>query len=143
MKKWILLVIWIIIPVICLSQSGYPKEIILKGDSLVAFTYGQVKEINKALVELEQVELVFAVTDSLLHSCNDLVYKGNVTIINLKEQLSLYQDNEKYYDTIKLQLEKDLEKERKKRNKAGIWGTIGGFIGGAVISGVIVSFIVK
>lgn len=137
MRKLILLLTLIIIPLISLSQNGYPKEIVLKGDSVIAFTYGQVKEINKAIVELEETKKELIIADSIVSTCDSMVSTGTVLIHNLNTQISLYKTNEDYYKKIQLQLESDLEKERKRKKTNTILGTIGGAVGGALIASLI------
>ena len=56
MKRLILWAILTINLLSCMSQTGYPKEIILGNDSLIAFQYNQVREINKGLEELEGLD---------------------------------------------------------------------------------------
>ena len=49
-----LLLISLLMPILSFSQSGYPKQILLEGDSIVAITKDQMKTLNLVKVTLDK-----------------------------------------------------------------------------------------
>lgn len=143
MKRLILLVILIINSLWSISQSGYPKEIIQGKDTVVAFTYPQVKSIN---VELELSKCNKELIDTLESSI--VVYKKAIKlndslVVNLNSQIAEKDKMFSFQSKISLTLEKENIVLQRKLKRTRVWGIIGGFVTGAIITGVTVGFFTK
>lgn len=143
MKRLILLVILIINSLWSISQSGYPKEVVQGKDTVVAFTYPQVKSIN---VELELSKGNKELIDTLESSI--VVYKKAIKlndslVVNLNSQIAEKDKMFSYQSKVSLILEKENTVLQKKLKRTRVWGIIGGFVGGAIITGVTVGFFTK
>lgn len=143
MKKLILFIILIINILPLISQNGYPKEIILSKDTLVAFTYNQVREINKGLEEGEGCKSELLATEKLVLTYDSLVKDGTKLVQNLNNQIdiqsSIIKDHNERYALKDKQYEKSIKAN--KTNK-----TIGGIIIGtlaATILGLTIYTIIK
>lgn len=90
MRKLILFIILITNTLLLTSQIGYPKEIILNKDTLVAFKYNQVREINKGLEEGEGCKVLLSETEKLVLQQDGLIVKGKELIANLEAQINGY-----------------------------------------------------
>ena len=143
MKRLILLVILIINSLWSISQSGYPKEIIQGKDTVVAFTYTQVRSIN---TELELSKGNKEIIDSLESSV--VVYRkalklNDSLVVNLNSQIAEKDKMFSYQSKVSLILEKENTVLQKKLKRTRLWGIIGGFVSGAIITGVTVGFFTK
>lgn len=143
MKRLILLVILIINSLWSISQSGYPKEIIQGKDTVVAFTYTQLRSIN---TELELSKGNKEIIDSLESSV--IVYKkalklNDSLVVNLNSQIAEKDKMFSFQSKISLTLEKENTVLQKKLKRTRLWGIIGGFVSGAIITGVTVGFFTK
>lgn len=143
MKRLILLVILIINSLWSISQSGYPKEVIQGKDTVVAFTYTQVRSIN---TELELSKGNKEIIDSLESSV--VVYRkalklNDSLVVNLNSQIAEKDKMFSYQSKVSLILEKENTVLQKKLKRTRVWGIIGGFVGGAIITGVTVGFFTK
>ena len=143
MKRLILLVILIINSLWSISQSGYPKEIIQGKDTVVAFTYTQVRSIN---TELELSKGNKEIIDSLESSV--VVYRkalklNDSLVVNLNSQIAEKDKMFSYQSKVSLILEKENTVLQKKLKRTRVWGIIGGFFSGAIITGVTVGFFTK
>lgn len=143
MKRLILLVILIINSLWSISQSGYPKEVIQGKDTVVAFTYTQVRSIN---TELELSKGNKEIIDSLESSVT--VYRkalklNDSLVVNLNSQIAEKDKMFSYQSKVSLILEKENTVLQKKLKRTRVWGIIGGFVGGAIITGVTVGFFTK
>jgi hypothetical protein len=131
MKKLILFIILIINILPLISQNGYPKEVILNKDTLLAFTYNQVREINKGLEEGEGCKSELLVTEKLVLTYDSLVKDGTLLVQNLNNQIltytSIVKDQNEKYNLKNKQYEKSIKAN--KTNKTifsvflGILGT--------------------
>jgi len=142
-KRLILLVILIINSLWSISQSGYPKEIIQGKDTVVAFTYTQVRSIN---TELELSKGNKEIIDSLESSV--VVYRkalklNDSLVVNLNSQIAEKDKMFSYQSKVSLILEKENTVLQKKLKRTRVWGIIGGFFSGAIITGVTVGFFTK
>ena len=143
MKRLILLVILIINSLWSISQSGYPKEVIQGKDTVVAFTYTQVRSIN---TELELSKGNKEIIDSLESSV--VVYRkalklNDSLVVNLNSQIAEKDKMFSYQSKVSLILEKENTVLQKKLKRTRLWGIIGGFVSGAIITGVTVGFFTK
>lgn len=112
------------------SQNGYPKEIILNKDTLVALKYLQLREINKGLEEGEGCKVLLAETEKLVLQQDGLIVKGKDLIKNLEAQLKGYDQivslqNQKY-DLKEKQYQKSIKANKTNKTIFGI--TIGGLV---------------
>lgn len=134
MKKLILSIILILNILPLISQTGYPKEVILNKDTLLAFKYNQVREINKGLEEGEGCKLELLTTEKLVLKYGSLVKDGTLLVQNLNNQILIYssiiKDQNDKYDLKNKQYEKSIKAN--KTNK-----TIGGIIIGVLAATVL------
>lgn len=126
-----------------ISQNGYPKEIILKSDTVVAITYPQLKEINSELEASKgKDELILSLEANIVYLEN-IVETGKSLILNYKEQVEEYKIQANLNYAIINGLEKENQILKKKINKTKTWGIIGGFIGGSIITGITIGLLTK
>lgn len=134
MKKLILFIILIINIVPLISQNGYPKEVILNKDTVLAFTYNQVREINKGLEEGEGCKSELLATEKLVLTYDTLVKDGTKLVQNLNTQIltysSIIDDQNKKYDLKNQQYEKSIKANKTNKTIGSI--IIGGLIGTSV-----------
>jgi len=126
-----------------ISQTGYPKEVILNKDTVVAITYPQLKEIN---AELELSKGNKVIIDSLESSVQDydrLLTLGNALVINLKDQITEKNKQVGYLENITKTLQSENEKLRKISQRNKVWYYIGGAITGGLVTGLTVGFLSK
>lgn len=113
MKKLILFLSLIIGTQFCIAQNGYPKEVILNKDTLVAFTYNQVRTINKGLEEGEGCKSELLATEKLVLKYDSLVKDGTELVKNLKLQIatneSIIIDKDNKYNLKEKQYEKSIK----------------------------------
>jgi hypothetical protein len=67
-----------------ISQNGYPKEVVIKKDTVVAFTYSQVKEINSELEASKGKDEIIDSLTRIVLDYNKLVTDGNKLVINVR-----------------------------------------------------------
>lgn len=108
-----------------ISQTTYPKEIVLNGDSLIAITYNQQRIINADLEELQGCRVVLDSTEALVLHYDTLVKDGVSLINNLKSQIELKDDQLKWKEESISLYDKEYRKQLKanKTNKT-IFGVI-------------------
>lgn len=119
-----------------ISQNGYPKEIILKSDTVIAITYPQLKEINSELEASKGKDIIIDSLSSLVSNYSSLTITGELLIENLKIQNFEKDKQIEYQNKITRELNKQIKKEKTKKT----WGIIGGISGGIII-GFIVGFL--
>ena len=73
-----------------ISQNTYPKEIVLKGDSLIAFTYNQVRIINSDLEAFQGCKIELDSTEKLALKYELQLKDGTNLVNNLKAQIAGY-----------------------------------------------------
>lgn len=138
MKKLILLLILMISTHLITSQNIYPKEIVLNGDSLIAFTYNQQRVINADLEAFEGCKIELLETEKLVLKYDSIAKDGLDLITNLKAQIEGYSKLVKYKDK-QLDL-RDKENEKLKKSNKGLKTGIGisiGIGGAAFVAGFI------
>lgn len=114
------------------SQNGYPKEVILNKDTLVALKYSQLKEINKALQEGENCKVLLLEEEKLVLKYDSLIKDGTSLVVNLKSQLS-EKDLQLGYKDQQIDLrDKEIKKilRTNKTNKTIFGITIGSLVAG-------------
>lgn len=119
-----------------ISQNGYPKEIINKGDTVVVFTYSQLKEINSEIEASQGKDTIIDSLNSLVLNYETLIREGSSLNYNLKSQITEKDKQLFYSDQITLELTKQLKKQKLKTT----WGIVGG-IGGGIVTGFIIGFL--
>ncbi len=143
MKKLILFLSLIIGIQFCIAQNGYPKEVILNKDTLVAFTYNQVREINKGLEEGEGCKSELLATEKLVLKYDSLVKDGTELVKNLKLQIatneSIIIDKDNKYNL----KEKQYEKSIKANNTNKTIGSIIIGVLGATVLGLTIYTVIK
>jgi len=143
MKKLILFLSLIIGTQFCIAQNGYPKEVILNKDTLVAFTYNQVRTINKGLEEGEGCKSELLATEKLVLKYDSLVKDGTELIKNLKLQIatneSIIIDKDNKYNL----KEKQYEKSIKANNTNKTIGSIIIGVLGATVLGLTIYTVIK
>lgn len=143
MIKWILLGILATNSLWSISQNGYPKEVKLSKDTVVCFTYSQVKEINSELEKSKGKDELILSLEKLNSSYESSIIAGQSLVLNYKQQIEEYQLQVRLNDGIINSLEAENQKLRKKLKNTKIWGIIGGFLGGSLITGVTVGLLTK
>lgn len=72
-----------------ISQNTYPKEIVLKGDSLICLTYNQQRAINADLERLQGCKVELDSTEKLTLKYELQLKDGLEVITNLRKQIEL------------------------------------------------------
>lgn len=114
------------------SQTGYPKEIILGKDTLIALKYNQLREINKGLEEGKDCKVLLSETDKLVMQQDSLILTGKQLVANLEAQIHGYDQIVKYQDD-KFKLKEQQYQKSIKANKTNktIFGVVIGTLIGA------------
>jgi len=122
------------------SQTGYPKEIILGKDTLVALKYNQIREINTSLQEGENCKVILSETEKLVLQQDSTIKLGTDLVTNLKAQIAGYDQivawqNDKY-NLKEKQYQKSIKANKTNKTIFGIAiGGLGGTILGLLIWG--------
>lgn len=121
-----------------ISQTTYPKEVVLKGDSLICFTYNQQRLINADLERLQGCEVELDSTEKLVLKYELQVKDGLEVITNLKKQIDLKSGI--IADQAKIIQIRENENNKYRKQNKGLKAGIGISIGvgvGAFAAGVI------
>jgi hypothetical protein len=120
----------------CFSQNGYPREILLNEDTIVAITYPlnedtivaitypQLKEINRELAHSESKDIIIDSLEYSLALCDTAFYRYQDVLDNIIQQ---NENLTKQLDTrIKINglLEKDNQSLRKKNKRSRFYTRI-------------------
>jgi len=122
----------------CFSQNGYPREILLNEDTIVAITYPQLKEINRELAHSESKDIIIDSLEYSLALCDTAFYRYQDVLDNIIQQ---NENLTKQLDTrIKINglLEKDNQSLRKKNKRSRFFS----FLGGAVATIALTSLVI-
>jgi len=111
---------------LALSQNGYPKKVIVGKDTLAAFTFEQVKQINVVKFNLDECKQI---QDSLFKKIElDSTLISTQIALNksLKSEIGIQKDIISNHTLINLELNKTLDKaikdNKRQRIKVGVLG---------------------
>lgn len=77
---------------LAICQNGYPKKVIINGDTVIAITVQQMQIMNHIHISLEECRVVDSITTGALDSCYVLTSLQNKIIEEYKDQVVIYQD---------------------------------------------------
>lgn len=127
------------IPLLSISQSGYPKPTVLNGDSVVCITYDQIKRINILKIDFEHYYQLSLFQDTTIKYLNlDLNIKED-KIKNLSSQIVNY----KLIDQSNTEIINLQNKQIKRQQKSKTWAIIGSLAGGFIAGSLTTYFITK
>lgn len=116
----------------CFSQIGYPKKIVLNGDTVIAVTVPQMKKINLTRVQLDEARLLLKNTKEQLVIRDTFRQRDTAYIFMLEErrktqdsliarQVIVNRISEKNYNDINAKYQKSRKKNWIFGGSAGIF----------------------
>ncbi|MGL6127555.1 hypothetical protein [Chryseobacterium artocarpi] len=120
--KLSLLLLSLLMPILYFSQSGYPKQIVSEGDSLVAITKHQVKLLNLTKVTLDrqleinkEKDVKIKALEAELKTTEDIVSKQDERRAISEAEIANRQELITEQDKTIQQLNKSLKREKVKK----------------------------
>jgi hypothetical protein len=129
MKKFIMCLILAILPPLCFSQVGYPRILVLEGDTVIAITKQQQRNLNVLYLKHEYAQIQVDSLEKVAENCQDLIVinKKLQTTLGIKD--SLINNKDSIYTQIINTKEENITKlEKKIKKRTAIGSVIGGLL---------------
>jgi hypothetical protein len=118
-----------ILPPLCFSQVGYPRILVLEGDTVIAITKQQQRNLNVLYLKHEYAQIQVDSLEKVAENCQDLIVinKKLQTTLGIKD--SLINNKDSIYTQIINTKEENITKlEKKIKKRTAIGSVIGGLL---------------
>ena len=118
-----------ILPPLCFSQVGYPRILVLEGDTVIAITKQQQRNLNVLYLKHEYAQIQVDSLEKVAGNCQDLIVinKKLQTTLGIKD--SLINNKDSIYTQIINTKEENITKlEKKIKKRTAIGSVIGGLL---------------
>ena len=114
---------------LCFSQVGYPRILVLEGDTVIAITKQQQRNLNVLYLKHEYAQIQVDSLEKVAENCQDLIVinKKLQTTLGVKDSLINKKDSV-YTQIISTKDENITKLERKIKKRTAIGSLIGGLL---------------
>lgn len=118
-----------ILPPLCFSQVGYPRILVLEGDTVIAITKQQQRNLNVLYLKHEYAQIQVDSLEKVAENCQDLIVinKKLQTTLGIKDSLINNKDSI-YTQIINIKEENITKLEKKIKKRTAIGSVIGGLL---------------
>jgi len=118
-----------ILPPLCFSQVGYPRILVLEGDTVIAITKQQQRNLNVLYLKHEYAQIQVDSLEKVAENGQDLIVinKKLQTTLGIKDSLISNKDSI-YTQIINIKEENITKLERKIKKRTAIGSVIGGLL---------------
>lgn len=102
---------------LAICQTGYPRTVVLENDTVVAITKAQMKKINNLHFHYQECKETNQLLTSTIDSCKVTFALYDTMILNLKDQIVIYQQGATESKTIMKEMVALDEKKNKQIRK--------------------------
>lgn len=99
---------------LAICQTGYPKTVVLENDTVVAITKAQMKKMNNLHFHYQECKETNQLLISTIDSCKVTFAIYDTMVLNLKDQIQIYQQGAAESKTIMKEMVALDEKKSKK-----------------------------
>lgn len=118
-----------ILPPLCFSQVGYPRILVLEGDTVIAITKQQQRNLNVLYLRHEYAQIQVDSLEKVAGNCQDLIVINKKLQTTLGVKDSLINKKDSVYTQIISTKEENITKlERKIKKRTAIGSVIGGLL---------------
>lgn len=113
----------------CFSQVGYPRILVLEGDTVIAITKQQQRNLNVLYLRHEYAQIQVDSLEKVAGNCQDLIVINKKLQTTLGVKDSLINKKDSVYTQIISTKEENITKlERKIKKRTAIGSVIGGLL---------------
>lgn len=102
---------------LAICQTGYPKTVVLENDTVVAITKAQMKKMNNLHFHYQECKETNQLLISTIDSCKVTFAIYDTMVLNLKDQIVIYQQGAAESKTIMKEMVALDEKKNKQIKK--------------------------
>lgn len=118
-----------ILPPLCFSQVGYPRILVLEGDTVIAITKQQQRNLNVLYLKHEYAQIQVDSLEKVAENCQDLIVINKKLQTTLRIKDSLINNKDSIYTQIINTKEENITKlEKKIKKRTAIGSVIGGLL---------------
>lgn len=118
-----------ILPPLCFSQVGYPRILVLEGDTVIAITKQQQRNLNVLYLKHEYAQIQVDSLEKVAENCQDLIVINKKLQTTLGVKDSLINNKDSIYTQIISTKEENITKlEKKIKKRTAIFSAIGGLL---------------